>query len=116
MHTRAWLCGFFASILGSYATFQLTDMGVLDFGAETLSSIFAFMILGGIAGFGGSMQDNSTGFMVRKVLGVPARALASAARLLVPSARLCFAPVPIRSRQGPRPHLERVMVCWMTVC
>lgn len=68
----------FASLLGSFATFQLTDMGVLEFGAETVSSIFAFMILGGIAGFGGSMQDNSTGFIVRKVLGVPARALASA--------------------------------------
>ena len=68
----------FASVLGSYVTFQLTDMAILDFGAETVSSIFAFMILGGIAGFAGSMQDNSTGFIVRKVLGVPARALASA--------------------------------------
>ena len=72
------------SLLGSYATFSLSDIDLLS--PESFSSdilelvipIIACIVLGGITGFAGSMQENSAGIIVRNVLGVPTRALASA--------------------------------------
>jgi hypothetical protein len=74
------------SLLGSVAAFKLTEVGVLildssDFltnAIEFAIPIIAGVILGGTVGFAGSLQENTTGKVVRNVLGVPARAIALA--------------------------------------
>ncbi len=77
------------SLLGSVAAFQLSDLGLLSIGSigsESFSAdvlrfaapTIAGVVLGGITGFAGSLQDNALGIVVRNVLGVPTKALASA--------------------------------------
>jgi len=74
------------SLLGSVATFKLSDFDLLSFGAADFSAnaiqfsipVISGVVLGGIAGFIGSLQENTAGMVVRNVLGVPTRALASA--------------------------------------
>jgi len=74
------------SVLGSVVAFQLSDLGLLSIGSESFSAdilqfaapTIAGVVLGGITGFAGSLQDNALGIIVRNVLGVPTKALASA--------------------------------------
>jgi hypothetical protein len=67
------------SLLGSVATFKLSDLGVLSFDdVQFTIPIIAGVVVGGIVGFAGSLQDNTAGMIVRNVLGVPTKALASA--------------------------------------
>lgn len=74
------------SLLGSVAAFQLSDLGLLSISPESFSAdilqfaapTIAGVVLGGVTGFAGSLQDNALGVIVRNVLGVPAKALASA--------------------------------------
>lgn len=72
------------SLLGSFAALKLSDFAILSFGAADFPPntllfvipIIAGVILGGTAGFAGSLQDNTAGIIVRTVLGVPTRTLA----------------------------------------
>ena len=66
------------SLLGSAATFKLSDMGMLSFDdIQFTIPIIAGVISGGIVGFAGSLQENTAGTIVRNVLGVPTKAIAS---------------------------------------
>uniref|UniRef100_A0A7S4AX81 Uncharacterized protein n=1 Tax=Pseudo-nitzschia australis TaxID=44445 RepID=A0A7S4AX81_9STRA len=75
------------SLLGSVAAFKLSG---LDQSLDVLNPNFSFnpielvipiifsATLGGIAGFTGSLQDDVIGIVVRNVLGLPVKALATA--------------------------------------
>lgn len=68
------------SLLGSFADVDVFSFGSADFSSNTLQfviPIIAGVILGGTAGFAGSLQDNAAGVIVRNALGVPTKALAS---------------------------------------
>lgn len=74
------------TVLGTVATFQLSDLELMRLGAGTFESnaiqlaipVIVGTSLGGITGFVGSLQGSGTSAITRNILGVPGKALASA--------------------------------------